>query len=141
MKLLIKESGQEIREPQQILYKQYKFYEKLYTSEDTEPFTYKNNQDFNIPEALIESLNSEFTIKDIREAIKGLSKNKACGVDGLTAEFYIMFCTRLEKPLMDAINFAITNGQLHESAVRGVINLITKRDKDNRILRNLRPMY
>ena len=69
-----------------------------------------------------------------------MKRNKAPGIDGLTAEFYIIFIEKLLEPLLAAINHAFRTGSLHQSATKGVITLIPKKTKDSRYIANLRPI-
>ena len=141
MNCLITDSGMEIRNPEQILYKQYKFYEKLYASEDVSPFEFKNEQQFELDHVEKDKLNEEtFSEEELKTAIKTTARNKAPGIDGISAEFYIMFYSKIKTLLLPAINYAFKSGTLHSSALRGVISLIPKRNEDTRFLRNLRPI-
>ena len=79
--------------------------------------------------------------KELNLAVKNLMRNKACGLDGLTAEFYIMFYSKIKTTLLNAINAACTEtGKLHDSAIRGVITLIPKKQRDCRYIENMRPI-
>ena len=80
------------------------------------------------------------SLKEITNAVKELNKNKTPGADGLPVEVYIMFWNILKHPLLEALNFAYEKGELHESALNGIISLIPKSGRDSRIIKNLRPI-
>ena len=141
MNKLLTDSGQIITNSTQILHKQLKFYEKLYTAEEVEPFPFKNEEKRYILPELRSKLEGKFTKEEIREAVKGMARNKSPGLDGLTTEFYVVFLTKFEDVLLDALNYAFTNtGKLHKSAMRGVITLIPKKGKDIRKVASYRPI-
>ena len=51
-----------------------------------------------------------------------------------------MFWCLLKVPCYEAIAAGLRIGKLHNSAKRGVINLIPKQGKDSRKLKNIRPI-
>ena len=69
-----------------------------------------------------------------------MSREKSPGCDGLPVEFYITFFERIKWLLLDTINSAYRTGCLHDSATRGVISLILKKNKDTRYIKNMRPI-
>ena len=141
MSVLLTESNQEIREPKQILYKQKQFYQKLYAYEQIDEFPYKNNSNVTISEDMKDSLEGQFRVEELRNAIQKMGRNKTPGIDGLTTEFYIVFMPKFESLLLNAMNYAFTtSGKIHDSAMRGIITLLPKSNKDTRKLTNLRPI-
>ena len=99
MSSLIKESGEECRNPRQILYEQERFYRKLHKSEVVQNFDYQNDQNIKIPPDIRQKMAGEFKAFELKEAIKSMKRNKAPGIDGLTAEFYVIFIQKLLEPL------------------------------------------
>ena len=71
---------------------------------------------------------------------KLLQKNKTPGSDGLTAEFYLCFWNDVVGPSIDCYNDAYQKGEMSISQRRGVISLIPKKNKDNLLLKNWRPI-
>ena len=141
MDAILQENGEIERNPDKILNMQSKFYQKLYTAQETSKFDFTNSQKLVIPEEINEEMKGEMTIDEIRKAIKSMNRNRAPGLDGLTVEFYIVFFAKIENCLLKAINQAFSQtGSLHYSAMRGLISLIPKKDKDTRIIENLRPI-
>ena len=85
-------------------------------------------------------MEGEITMKELKEAVRGLKRNKAPGCNGLTTEFYVIFFERIKHTLLDAINESYRKKQLFPSALRGIITLIPKRGRDSRKIENLRPI-
>ena len=86
-----------------------KFYEKLYESkrgadeDDILDFlSTKNIPTLNNSER--ESCNQEITVQECFESLSSFKNNKSPGNDGLTKEFYIVFWSKLSKPLLDVTN-------------------------------------
>ena len=140
MNSVLIEPGHELTDPTKILNELRKFYEKLYKSEGTESFDYKNLDKLTLSNELKNNTNGLFTMEELEAAIKGMKKGVSPGIDGLTTEFYIMFHGKLKDVLLNAINFAFQTEKLHKSALRGVITLIPKKNLDTRIISHLRPI-
>ena len=64
-----------------------------------------------------------------------MALNKSPGSDGFQANFYIMFWNKLGTFLMDAFNYALETGCLHQSARTGIISLIPKKGRDTRYIK------
>lgn len=73
-------------------------------------------------------------------ALKELKGNKSPGNDGFTTEFYTTFWPVLGGMLVDALNEGFDRGYLSSSQRQGVITLIAKEGKDNRHIKNYRPI-
>ena len=68
-------------------------------------------------------------------------KNSKCpGLDGIPCDFWKVFFKIIGKLLFDVIVASLESGKLWDSALRGIINLIPKANKDSRYLKNLRPI-
>ena len=85
-------------------------------------------------------LDREITLEDIKEAIAATKKGKAPGLDGLSIEFYIVFFNKVGKILLDALQYGLQQGVLHDSARKGLLSLIPKKGKDTRRLKNMRSL-
>ena len=59
--------------------------------------------------------------------MRSLKNNKTPGNDGLPAEFYKMFWSKLGNTVFQTILQAVKNNQLHQSARHGMICLIPKK--------------
>ena len=140
MSSLLTKSGEETRDPSKILNEQFKFYKKLYTSEEVDCFDFENRQNLVVPKDIKQSMEGLFMMDELKKAIKEMKRNKSPGIDGLTCEFYAIFVTKIGALLLTAVNYAFTAGRLHDSSMRAVISLIPKKLKDTRKLENLRPI-
>ena len=141
MNALLLDNGDLVTNPNIILEHQRNFYKKLYTSDHNVEFDYVNESNIKLTNEVKSSLEGVFTIEELRYALKNSRRGRSPGLDGLTTEFYMMFMCRFEHVLLDAINYAFTHtGCLHKSALRGMISLIPKKDRDIRRLDCLRPI-
>ena len=59
--------------------------------------------------------------------------------DGLTKEFYEVFCENLKTPLMSSFKSAFDKGEISSSQKPAVRKLIEKKEKDKRLIQNWRP--
>ena len=76
---------------------------------------------------------------EVLTALKGVSKNKSPGSDGLPAEFYLQFWNVLGSDLTEVLNEAYSTGFLSPSQRRGLISLIYKKG-DRLNCKNWRPI-
>jgi hypothetical protein len=122
------------------------FYKKLYSdsSEDIENETeFELFRDENLPkinEESKESCETDITIKEIGIALKELKNGKSPGSDGYTADFYKFFWPTIKETVLESIIYANNIGKLSIDQRRGIINLIPKKGKDPRLLKNWRPI-
>ena len=70
--------------------------------------------------------------------LQTFQKNKTPGNDGLTIEFYVAFWSLIGRPLVDCINYSYEFGELSNSQKQAIINLIEKKGKDKRLIKNWR---
>ena len=68
-------------------------------------------------------------------ASKTFKKNKTPGNDGLRVDFYRTFW-----PLVECVNFMHHHNELSTTQKQAMITLIEKKDKDERPLKNWRPI-
>ena len=140
MTCLVKPSGQTTHNTAEILKAQYKFYKKLYTSNESTKFEYTNQSGIFLNEELRNKMEGEIQMHELTAALKSSKRNVSPGCDRLTTEFYMVFWNDVKNTLLEAINYSYKKGVLFPSALRGVVTLIPKKDKDTRILSNLRPI-
>ena len=69
-----------------------------------------------------------------------MKNGKSPGNDGLTKEFYVCFFDEINQFLIKALNKSFNIGQLSTSQRQAVITLIEKKDKDERMIKNRRPI-
>lgn len=112
--------GLTVEEPKEILRTQFQFYKKLFTEENLErPFPYTNDTGPKLSSEEKEELDQPLDISELAKAIQSMENGKTPGCDGLQAEFYKMFWSKLKYVLFDALTYALQKGQLHKSATRG----------------------
>ena len=142
------DENEHLEEPNEILLEMEHFYKTLYTSQLPEVSTFnESSKPFLNPENL-PKLNPELqntcegliTADECLSILKTFAKNKIPGSDGLTAEFYLCFWNDVVGPLIDCYNDPYQKGEMSISQRRGVISLIPKKNKDNLLLKNWRPV-
>lgn len=70
---------------------------------------------------------------EIKKAIDQLAKEKSPGIDGIPAEFYKEFKTKLALILTEIFNAILQEGKLTETQGKGIINLIYKKKEKKQI--------
>ena len=140
MTCIILDNGNICREQQTILKEQEKFYRSLYTRDENIVFNLVNKSGTTISNTQREMLDSAIDIEEIFTALKSMKPNKVAGLDGLNKEFYVHFWKELKPPLWNMIQFVLNRQELGYSCRTGVISLLPKKNKDPRIIRNLRPL-
>ena len=129
-----------IKDPDIILRKIHDFYKNLYTSDPNVEFKYENTSEIRVSNEHKEMLEGEITMAELQLAISQMKRGKAPGCDGIITEFYVMNFNLIKEPLLQAINEGYKDGKLHDSALRGVISLIPKKNSDTRKISALRPI-
>ena len=137
---IIDDEGTEICNPDAILEEQRRFYEELYMEDEDVCFNLENTYNIHVPRQIREHQCIQIAPADLEEAIKGMSNNKTPGQDGIPVDFYKVFWSILKQPFYDMLLQVYQDQMLHESARKGVLNLIPKQDKDTRYIKNLRPI-
>ena len=85
------QSGILTKDYREIFHVQYDFYKDMYTSNPRIKFDIKNTNDIRLSDCERESLETEINETEIFNAMSSRKKNKACGCDGITLEFYQKF--------------------------------------------------
>lgn len=121
------------------------FYASLYSSEclnnETQYEHFFNSLDIpsiNPDEA--SSLDTPFTINELRSALMCMQNGKCPGPDGFPAEFYKTFADVLSPLLLNMFNESLKNGSLPLTLRQATISLILKKDKDPLSCSNYRPI-
>ena len=138
--VLIDSQGREITSLNEILAEQRQFYSDLYSKDEDVTFNLENTYGIYVPEDVKENQNMQISMQELHEAIKTMNNNKTPGYDGLPVDFYKVFWNQLKHCFYRMVLDVFEQGQLHESARLGVLNLIPKANKDTRIIKNLRPI-
>ena len=137
---IINQEGQDIQDPTAILEEQRKFYQDLYQEDKHVKFTCQNEYGVKVPEEIVTQQELQLTMIDLERAVKAMNNNKTPGGDGIPVDFYKVFWGKLKQPFYQMALYSYEVGKLHESARKGILNLIPKSNKDSRFIKNLRPI-
>jgi hypothetical protein len=143
---LINEEEETITNSVEVLEYETKFYKNLYTENETHNNIENITNEFideNLPKIDnddMELCEQQITLEEIGGALKELQNGKSPGTDGFTPDFYKFFWCKIKKLVLNSLNQAFENGELSLEQKRGIINLIPKKDKDIRFLKNWRPI-
>ena len=137
---LITEQGKEIIDQQDILAEQRKYYAKLYSEDKDVNFNLKNTKGIKVPEEIRKEQENQITIEELQVAVKTMNNDKTPGEDGIPADFYKVFWSKIKKPFFEMMIEAYEGRNLHQTARQGILNLIPKPKKDSRLIKNLRPI-
>ena len=140
MSMVRTSDGRVTRDMREILQEQARFYENLYTKDPQVNFNLENtsNKKLDITQRIL--LESDLQQIEIAEAIKSMPRNKCPGPDGIPADFYKIFYSRIKDTLLEVLCHAKKLGRLHNTARYGVISLIPKHNKDRSYLAHWRPI-
>ena len=132
--------------PFEILNTERRFYEKLYSKQNTNVSSEEANSFLNNPnllrlsEELSESCEGEITLKQCETILNSFKTGKTPGNDGIPVEFYRVFWPWLGKFMVDSFNEAYNKKEMSHSQKQAVITLIKKKGKDRNYLENWRPI-
>ena len=139
-------SGAISTDPFEILNTERRFYEKLYSKQNTNVNSEEANSFLNNPnllrlsEELSESCEGEITLKECETILTSFKTGKTPGNDGIPVEFYRVFWPLLGKFMVDSFNEAYNKKEMSHSQKQAVITLIEKKGKDRNYLENWRPI-
>jgi len=121
------------------------FYERLYTSEASTPGTSEarevcwDSTPARVTTAANEELTRELTLKEIKEAIAAMPKDKAPGCDGIPTEFFQEMTEEISPTLLQAFSAMLKRGETSRWTNKGLIMLIPK-SGDHAKIGNWRPI-
>ena len=133
-------------DPSEILKELHTFYDSLYSSHYTQTSdqaacSFLDQIDIpRLSEQSKETLNQPVTKSELLQNLKSMSHNKSPGLDGLPAEFYIVFFHDIADLLIASLNFSFEQGILSPSQRNGVVTLLPKKDRDPNFVKNYRPI-
>ena len=132
-------------DPKLILNECRSFYQKLYSANaqvdpDSFPFFYQNPSIPKLSDEQKAKCDIDLTEEELFKTLKNFKKNKSPGMDGITAEFYIMFWDQIKSKLFSVYSEAFVNGILPICLRTGVITLLEKKGKDRLDIANWRPI-
>ena len=125
----------------EILKEQYCFFKKLYTKDPNVNFNVQNVSGKKLDALQKMHMEEEITKPELFDAMMTLKSGKCPGRDGIPIEFYCKFWNKLVDPLFEVFQHALLEkGRLNHTARCGIINLISKKDKDELLIKNWRPI-
>ena len=122
--------GELIQDLQKILNEQAKFYEKLYTSDHSVRFHFPLDIKKAISEEQKTNLSASLTLEELGVALKTSKNDSVPGPDGITAAWLKMFWVKIKHTFLKVTNKVFEVKHIYQSARRGVITLIPKKEKD-----------
>ena len=132
--------GQLIKDSDKILQECGRYYKELYSAPNHKTFLLVNTFHKTISNEKNEELVKLLSIKEIGEALSKFKDDKAPGCDGLPAEIYKIFWSKIKLPLLEYFRECLKQGKLGSSARRGVLTLIPKKQDNLAHLANWRPL-
>ena len=132
----------EVSDQKEIQQIQQDFYAELYKSNSEIKFEIENDTNIRINTEKKELLSQNFTEKEFNDALLKMQNDKTPGSDGITADFYRVMWKHVKEPFMNLINYIDSqpSASLPQTLRNGILNLIPKQGKDQRYLKNLRPI-
>ena len=137
---LVNEDGNILSSQDEILQEQRKFYTELYSEDKDVNFNLKNTYNVFVSETQKQLQKQQINMNDLQIAIKLMKNNKTPGEDGIPVDFYKVFWGKIKMIFYQMVLEVYENDCLHDTARKGVLNLIPKPNKDARYIKNLRPI-
>lgn len=137
---IIRQDGSVINDPKAILKEEAIFYAKLNGGGPPIKWPYVNRSQIKLSEKDKGDLDKEFSDQELANSLCGMANSKTPGVDGFSADFYKVFWIHLGPLYGRVVRYLMIKGKLHESARKGLITLLPKKNKDLDYLYNWRPL-
>ena len=129
--LLIKEDGNIVHEPKQILEEEERFFKKLYQSKNVTPESANFEHFFDglntLKQEEVDTCEGLLTLAECTNPLKLFKNNKTPGSDGFTIEFCRFFWNAIGQIMVDSFNYAFENGDMSISQKCCMISLIPKK--------------
>ena len=125
---------------EEILEVQRDFYKELYSKDEEVQFNMENRFGIVVPEKIRKAQCIQLSVDNLTQAVKRMANKKTPGEDGIPVDFYKVFWVQLREVFYDMMLAVFQRGVLHDTARRGILNLIPKANKDTRYVKNLRPI-
>ena len=135
-----KDDGTISRNQKVILDKQNRYYQRLYMSDHNVEFFFVNNGDIKLTDAEEMDCDREISLKELTKSVKSMQVGKSPGCDGLGPEYFSAFWDKIGPILHKVIKHAIEEKILTRSMRRGIISIIPKKTKDQKYIKNWRPL-
>ena len=130
-----------ITDAETILQEEATFYKQLYSSQqNVTNYAEFANDIPRLKESDKVMCDQNISEYELSKSLSELSQNKTPGSDGLSAEFYKFFWPDIKQIVLESFQYAFEHGILSIEQRRGILNIIPKKDKDLRYLKNWRPI-
>ena len=139
MKQLIEDDGSIERDQKKILMEQVNFYRKLYTSNSNVFFEYENKMQTKLTTDDKNNLGKDISLDELSQALYSMPNNKSPGLNGLPAEVYKVFWSKIKHYYFKAIKACIKDKILTPGMRKGLLCLIPK-PRDPSYLKTWRPL-
>lgn len=144
---VIREDGQTISNPKDIMEECKLFYQNLYT-EDPDSLTSIEEVDRvtqglehpTLSDISKEQMDAPYSIEELKKALSKMNTGKCPGTDGLPPEFYSTFWEQVSPHFLESLNHSLQEGRMSTEQRRGIITLIPKKEVDRRFIANWRPI-
>ena len=137
---VILDDGTVCTQQKEILQEQWRFYQYLYTKNPEIKFSLQNTSGIMLTQVQKDSLDSPILLDEIKSALFSMKIGTVCGCDGLSVLFYKKFYEDLSEPMWTMLQEVMQSGSFGLSGRKGVITLILKGSKDQRYIKNMRPI-
>ena len=131
--------------PYRILREERLFYKQLYSEQSLDDVSYYDQLTLfdDLPSLDDEDMSfcdRPISLEEVTYSLQPLSNNKTPGSDGFTAEFYKFFWPQIKDIVFDSFVYAYNTGELSIEQRCGILNIIPKKEKDIRHLKNWLPI-
>ena len=131
--------------PDRILREERLFYNQLYSEQNLDDVSHYDQLTLFDDLLSLDNKDMSFcdrpiSLEEVTYSLQQISNNKTPGSDGFTAEFYKFFWPQIEDIVFDSFVYAYNTGELSIEQRRGILNIIPKKEKDIRCLKNWRPI-
>ena len=140
MYMVKKRDGMLSKDYRDILNEQFCFYKDLYTGNESVLFTEVNRTTTKLDMVLCEQFEGDISIAELFDVMMTLRPRKTPGGDSLILELYRAMWNDIKIPLFNNYQASITKKRFNQSARRGIINLIPKKNKEELLVSNWRPI-
>ena len=129
---LVTDEDIEISEPGAVLQEIRAFYDKLYTTKGYCRTDYIDKLEIpKISEEDRQTLDSKIELPEVSLALKELANNKCPGTDGLPADLYKMFWSKIKLIYFEALQQIVEDSCMHLTARQGILSLMEKPGKSH----------